>query len=127
MHTVNVKKNPRSFGTHDGSFHADEVTACALLILFDLIDEDKIVRTRHREELSACEYVCDVGGIYDPKNKLFDHHQVDYQGPMSSAGMILLHLLDIGKISPKEKLPNKAISVCEGIFCSPKRSHRCLE
>jgi len=100
---VNVKKNPRSFGTHDGSFHADEVTACALLILFDLIDEDKIVRTRHREELSACEYVCDVGGIYDPKNKLFDHHQVDYQGPMSSAGMILLHLLDIGKISPKEK------------------------
>ena len=29
---------PRSFGTHDGSFHADEVTACALLLLFDLID-----------------------------------------------------------------------------------------
>ena len=26
----------RSFGTHDGSFHADEVTACALLLFFNL-------------------------------------------------------------------------------------------
>jgi uncharacterized UPF0160 family protein len=101
---VNVKQKARSFGTHDGSFHADEVTACALLILFDLIDKDKIVRTRDHEELNVCEYVCDVGGIYDPKNKLFDHHQVDYQGPLSSAGMILLHLQDIGKITPKEKV-----------------------
>ena len=34
---------PRSCGTHDGTFHADEVTACALLILFDLVDEDKVL------------------------------------------------------------------------------------
>ncbi len=91
----------RSFGTHDGSFHADEVTACALLLLFDLIDEDKIHRTRSIDALQKCEYVCDVGGIYDPSKKLFDHHQADYQGPLSSAGMILLHLKDSGKISEK--------------------------
>nr|NGX27459.1 hypothetical protein [Chlamydiota bacterium] len=36
----------RSLGTHDGSFHADEVSACALLLVFDLIDRDKIFRTR---------------------------------------------------------------------------------
>ncbi len=30
------KIHPRSFGTHDGSFHADEVTACALLLLFGI-------------------------------------------------------------------------------------------
>lgn len=52
---------PRSFGTHDGSFHADEVTACALLLLFDLIDQEEIVRSRNLKELSSCEYVCDVG------------------------------------------------------------------
>ncbi|MDF2550599.1 MAG: hypothetical protein K0S07_1666, partial [Chlamydiales bacterium] len=39
MHSLLERvKQPRSFGTHDGSFHADEVTACALLLLVDLID-----------------------------------------------------------------------------------------
>lgn len=92
----------RSFGTHDGTFHADEVTACALLLLFDLIDKDKIVRSRNLEELSHCEYVCDVGGVYNPQEKKFDHHQMDYQGPFSSAGMVLLYLEEIEKISSKE-------------------------
>lgn len=92
----------RSFGTHDGTFHADEVTACALLLLFDFIDEDKIIRTRDSEKLKTCEYVCDVGGFYDPSRKLFDHHQLEYQGSMSSAGMILLYLKDTFKITTKE-------------------------
>ncbi|MDN3504609.1 MAG: MYG1 family protein [Rhabdochlamydiaceae bacterium] len=84
----------RSFGTHNGTFHADEVTACALLIIFDLIDRDKIVRSRNDEELSHLEYVCDVGGIYNPAIKRFDHHQKEYQGELSSAGMILQYLRD---------------------------------
>lgn len=87
-----MQKNPRSFGTHDGTFHADEVTACALLLLFGLIDKDKIIRSRDSAILGQCEYVCDVGGVWDPEKKLFDHHQVDYQGSMSSAGMVLLYL-----------------------------------
>ncbi len=95
-------KIPRSFGTHDGTFHADEVTACALLLLFDLIDENKIVRTRDSRLLEKCEYVCDVGGVYKPKQKCFDHHQIDYQGSLSSAGMILLYLQSEGIISPHE-------------------------
>jgi uncharacterized UPF0160 family protein len=82
----------RSFGTHDGSFHADEVTACALLLLYNLIDKDKIFRTRDPDLLNRCEYVCDVGGIYDPKIKRFDHHQKEYTGDLSSAGMILIYL-----------------------------------
>ncbi len=98
----NIDKIPRSFGTHDGTFHADEVTACALLILFNLIDREKIVRTRDSQVLQACEYVCDVGGVYDPKKKLFDHHQVEYNGTMSSAGMVLLYLKDTGTLSPHE-------------------------
>lgn len=82
----------RSFGTHDGTFHADDVTACALLMYLNLIEKDKIYRTRELSTLDQCEYVCDVGGIYEPEMKRFDHHQVDYTGPLSSAGMILEYL-----------------------------------
>ncbi|MDN3506622.1 MAG: MYG1 family protein [Simkaniaceae bacterium] len=85
---------PRSLGTHDGSFHADEVSACALLLAFDLIDKDKIVRSRDPEKLSQCEYVCDVGGLYDPNTKRFDHHQLSYTGEYSSAGMVWQYLRD---------------------------------
>ncbi|HSW72871.1 MAG TPA: MYG1 family protein [Chlamydiales bacterium] len=91
----------RSFGTHDGSFHSDEVTACALLLLFDIIDRDKVHRTRDLNLLTGFEYVCDVGGIYDPKIKRFDHHQVEYRGNLSSAGMILKYLLDQKIMSPE--------------------------
>lgn len=90
----------RSFGTHDGSFHADEVTACSLLLLFHRINRDQIFRTRDPSVLAKCEYVCDVGGEYQPSNKRFDHHQAEYRGPMSSAGMILLYLKEHGSIDP---------------------------
>jgi uncharacterized UPF0160 family protein len=83
---------PRSFGVHDGSFHADDVTACALMLYFELIDRDKILRTRNYDRLDTCEFVCDVGGIYDPSKKRFDHHQATYLGSMSSAGMIWEYL-----------------------------------
>lgn len=95
---MKTQKKPRSFGTHDGTFHADEVSACALLLLFNRIDWDKIVRTRSLEVLEGCEYVCDVGGFYDPSRKLFDHHQQEYQGSLSSAGMILEYLKQTGDL-----------------------------
>ncbi len=97
-----MQKALRSCGTHDGTFHADEITACALLILFGLIDQEKIIRTRDLNLLMNCEYVCDVGGIYNPEQKLFDHHQVDYQGPLSSAGMVLQYLKSIHILQPNE-------------------------
>lgn len=84
---------PRSFGTHDVSCHADEVTACALLLKFEMIDREKIIRTRDERKLATCDFVCDVGGEYDPKRRRFDHHQADYTGDLSSAGMILSYLL----------------------------------
>ncbi|MCH9632395.1 MAG: hypothetical protein S4CHLAM6_07290 [Chlamydiae bacterium] len=93
-----------SFGAHDGTFHADEVTACALLLLFELIDRNSIVRTRDLDILNQCEYVCDVGGLYDEKLKRFDHHQVSYQGELSSAGMILKYLYNQKIINEKEYL-----------------------
>lgn len=96
------QQQSRSFGTHDGTFHADEVTACALLLLTNLIDIDKIIRTRDKALLDRCEYVCDVGGSYDPRQKRFDHHQSDYTGPLSSAGMILEYLRCTKRITQQE-------------------------
>jgi len=90
----------RSLGTHDGSFHADEVSACALLLLFNLIDRDKIHRNRDPAVLEQCEFVCDVGGVYDPASKRFDHHQLEYTGPLASAGMIWKYLRDEGIVEP---------------------------
>lgn len=87
---------PRTLGIHSGSFHADEVTATALLMLYELVDRKGVHRTRDLKELLHFEYVCDVGGIYDPRKKRFDHHQADYKGPLSSAGMVLLYLKEEG-------------------------------
>jgi uncharacterized UPF0160 family protein len=86
---------PRSFGTHDGTFHADEVTACALLLIYNLIDRDKIHRTRNTQDLETYAFVCDVGGQYCLESKRFDHHQVSYQGELSSAGMVWRYLKEM--------------------------------
>lgn len=93
---------PRSVGTHDGTFHADEVTACALLIHFDLVDADKVVRSRDMKLLEQCEYLCDVGGVYNPQKKLFDHHQAEYRDVLSSAGMVLQYLKDVNIMKAQE-------------------------
>ncbi|MEC8306605.1 MAG: MYG1 family protein [Chlamydiota bacterium] len=90
----------RSFATHNGAFHADEVTACALLLLHDLIDRDKILRTRDPKAIQSSAFVCDVGGVYCTKRQRFDHHQEDYKGKMSSAGMVLKFLKEKKYLSP---------------------------
>jgi len=91
----------RSVAIHDGAFHADEVTATAFLIVYDLVNKDRIYRTRDFDVIEKAEYVCDVGGIYDEKTKRFDHHQVEYTGPLSSVGMVLLYLKNKKIISEK--------------------------
>jgi uncharacterized UPF0160 family protein len=63
--------------THDGSFHADDVFACATLSLV-LEKENKgfeIIRTRDEETIKSGDVVFDVGGIYDEITNRFDHHQ----------------------------------------------------
>lgn len=72
--------------THNGTFHADEVVAIALLLQNNNIYNVDIIRTRDINEVNA-DFVVDVGGIYDGV-KYFDHHQID-GGTKSSAGMLL--------------------------------------
>ena len=59
---------------HNGKFHPDDVFAVAILSLY-LKKPIKIFRTRDAKVISKMDYVCDVGGVYNPREKKFDHHQ----------------------------------------------------
>lgn len=61
-------------GTHDGSFHADETTACAIISF--LYDNCSIIRSRQPEVLEKADLILDVSGINDERH--FDHHSKDF-------------------------------------------------
>jgi uncharacterized UPF0160 family protein len=81
--------------THDGSFHADEVFAIAILKM--VYPKIKIIRTRDPKEYSKANYLVDIGLKYNPKKGYFDHHQKEGAGkrknqvPYSSAGLVWKH------------------------------------
>lgn len=68
--------------THNGKFHTDDVFACATLCLMleSKRESYEIIRTRDEEIVRNGDYVFDVGGIHDPENNKFDHHQVGGAG-----------------------------------------------
>jgi uncharacterized UPF0160 family protein len=79
-------------GTHNGVFHADDVLAVAVLkMVWNLV---KVVRTREKAMLDACDCLVDVGGVYDPATNRFDHHQEGRAGARdngilySAAGLV---------------------------------------
>ncbi len=83
--------------THSGPFHADDVMAVALLRRF--LDPDaQVVRTRDLAKIAESDVAVDVGGVYEPAAGRFDHHQASYEGPLSSAGMVLDQLEVEGRI-----------------------------
>jgi len=81
--------------THSGSFHADDVFAVATVIL-SLPREARfiIIRTRDEDVIGSGDYVVDVGRIYNPKKRRFDHHQAGGAGkrensiPYASFGLV---------------------------------------
>jgi uncharacterized UPF0160 family protein len=87
---VSKKKNQerqmaKLIATHNKVFHADEVSAIALLQIF--VDEDlEVCRVDHdTKDFDKFDMVIDVGRVFDGE-KFFDHHQ--YKGGKSSAGLI---------------------------------------
>lgn len=64
-------------GTHDGRFHADEVMGVTLLkIMYEYLGHKiQLFRTRDQLLLDQCDIVLDVGQVYDPSQRRFDHHQ----------------------------------------------------
>ncbi|CAL8340107.1 unnamed protein product [Merluccius merluccius] len=94
----------KTIGTHNGTFHCDEVLACFILRQLPEYQDAKIIRTRDPAELAKCDIVVDVGGEFDPKRHRYDHHQRSFgenfqslcaEKPwvtkLSSAGLIYLH------------------------------------
>lgn len=60
--------------THDGTFHADETTACAILTY--LFENHSIIRSRDEEELEKADIIIDVSQKNDDKH--FDHHSKEF-------------------------------------------------
>ncbi|KYN19208.1 PREDICTED: UPF0160 protein MYG1, mitochondrial isoform X1 [Trachymyrmex cornetzi] len=83
LRTMSSKSAVR-IGTHDGTFHCDEVLACALLKLLPQYKDASIVRSRSQSVLDTCDIVVDVGGEYDPSRHRYDHHMREFQESMST-------------------------------------------
>lgn len=66
-----------TIGTHSGTFHCDEILACYLLSKHPDFAGHTVLRTRDQSLLDKCDIVVDVGSIFDPSKKRFDHHQVE--------------------------------------------------
>ena len=94
----------KKIGTHDGSFHCDEVLACFMLKQTPTFSDALLVRSRDPSKLETCDVVVDVGGIYDPARNRFDHHQRTFNETfatlvpgknwnikLSSAGLVYVH------------------------------------
>ncbi|MBI2627750.1 MYG1 family protein [Candidatus Nomurabacteria bacterium] len=77
-----MKESNKILITHDGSFHTDDIFACAALsvLLENKKEKFNIIRTRDEEIIRGGDYVFDVGGIYSEKLNRFDHHQIDGAG-----------------------------------------------
>lgn len=90
---MNIKK----VGTHNGTFHADDVLA--YVILDELYGPLELVRSRDKELLATCDLVFDVGG------GKYDHHTNDKEYrenniPYAAAGLVWR---DFGKLLLKKK------------------------
>jgi uncharacterized UPF0160 family protein len=88
---------PLLVATHHGAFHADDVLAFSLVRAF-VDPAAQVVRSRAPQDWERADIVVDVGGVYDPGRGRFDHHQKEYQGPLSAAGMVLLWLEETGRV-----------------------------
>ncbi|QQP39436.1 UPF0160 protein MYG1_ mitochondrial [Caligus rogercresseyi] len=112
-------------GTHNGVFHADEVTACMMLRILPKYRDAEIIRSRDPKILETCDIVVDVGGVYDHSTCRYDHHQktfseslstvckgMPFVTKLSSAGLVYAHY---GKEIISERLREKGIEVEEEV------------
>lgn len=101
-------KKPRmsalKIGTHNGTFHCDDVLAVWMLHQTQQFKGAQIIRSRTPEVLNACDIVVDVGAVFDHSKLRYDHHQRDFKETynsinpskswttkLSSAGLVYAH------------------------------------
>jgi uncharacterized UPF0160 family protein len=128
---------PINIVTHSGSFHADDIFACAVLALYHERKGKcfKITRTRDQELIEKADIVLDVGGIDDPSTQRFDHHQTGGAGkrdngiPYAAFGLIwkeygpllcdnaeIVEDIDRRLVQPIDAVDN-GVSISESIEC----------
>lgn len=90
-----------TFYTHGGYFHADEVTAFAILRLAGVCDD--FVRLQSLDNIPQDGIIADIGRDWNPEENKFDHNQGLYRRatglpgseldgvPLASAGMVWMH------------------------------------
>lgn len=106
--------------THDGSFHADEATACAVLTY--IYENSQIIRSRDPLELEKADIIIDVSGINDEKH--FDHHSKDFKLSRengvnyATAGLMWHHfgLEYLKKIAHEFAIENVSPKILEAAF-----------
>lgn len=89
--------------THAGTFHADEISAIALLLKF--FPGTPVERTHDIAAIKAAQadpeiLVLDIGREYDPAQLNFDHHQ-DEALPASNM-LVLNYFIKNGAIQPRQ-------------------------
>jgi uncharacterized UPF0160 family protein len=79
--------------THDGTFHADDLFATAVLSILNN-GNIKIIRSRDVKWIKEADYVYDTGGLDEASKDYFDHHQKGGAGtrdngvPYASFGLV---------------------------------------
>lgn len=103
MTSVDGQENLK-IGTHNGTFHCDDVLACAMLRCIPKYKNAEIVRTRDQAVLDTCDIVVDVGSVFNHSHCRYDHHQRGFDHTfnslipnknwltkLSSAGLVYVH------------------------------------
>ncbi len=105
--------------THSGTFHADDVFAYAIL---KTATGGRLALTRSRDgaTLARADVVFDVGGLYDPAARRYDHHMRDKPlradgAPYSSAGLIWR---DFGSEAVRALLPQAGPETVAAVWLS---------
>jgi uncharacterized UPF0160 family protein len=79
-----MKIAPNTIGTHSGTFHCDEVLAVYMLRNHPSFKNHGLLRTRDHKLLEQCDVVVDVGSVFKPSEKRFDHHHASFKETFSS-------------------------------------------
>lgn len=106
--------------THGNGFHADDVTAYAILkeVLTKRGESWTLMRSRDPEIIATGDIVFDIGDVYDPASNRYDHHQRGKAGTRengiyyAAAGLIWKHF-------GKELCSNETVwsQIDRGLIC----------